>query len=92
MEDRPIETGAMSTILKTSLIKRGWGDAIELLDCLIRLENKKYKKWLKTKSTLDLRAACERFRNWSIYDQRKGPLPFDNDVYALDTIICNLKD
>jgi hypothetical protein len=72
------------TPLKTALLKAGWGDAIVLLDCLIKHEPAKLEKWVKSGSTVVLKDACWRFRTWSIYSHRLDPMPFDNDVYALD--------
>lgn len=74
------------TEIKTALIKRGWGEAIELLDCVAKHNPAGLAEWLRTKSTTYLMQICEPFRNWSIYGQRNTPLPFDNDVYALDAV------
>jgi hypothetical protein len=73
--------------IKKVLIARGDGDAIELLNCMATHNPEKTAKWLKTKSTLDLKEAANKFEGWSIYNHRTSPLPFFNDVAALDSAI-----
>lgn len=75
--------------IKSSLLAKGWGNAIELLNCIAKHKPEALAEWLKTKSTITLMQAAESFRNWSIYNQRSESLAFDNDVYALDAVICN---
>lgn len=76
--------------IKSVLISKGWGDAIELLNCMTAHNTEKTEKWLKTKSTLDLRDAAKKFEGWSIYSHRTSPLPFHNDVDALDAAIIKI--
>ena len=73
-----------TTPMKSHLLKRDWGEAIELLDCLTKHEPEGLGKWLKSGSTIQLRRPCERFRDWSIYQQRLDPMPFENDVQAIE--------
>lgn len=73
------------TQLKTALLRKGWGSALELVDVLYRERPWAFQEWLKTGRTQDLMAISERYRTWSIYSHRTDKLPFDNDVYAMDT-------
>jgi hypothetical protein len=80
-----------SNNIKSTLLARGWGDAITLLECLIKNDPSKFSSWLNSGSTIELRRSCERFRNWSIYSQRLDPMPFENDVSALDSVFLIVK-
>ena len=85
-----LERRHITTPLKTFLLKRGWGEAINLLDCLVRCNPDGFDEWARNKSTTYLRRICEPYKGWSIYHQRNDPLPFDNDVCALDTAVLHI--
>lgn len=78
------------TTIKSHLLKRDWGDAITLLEYVAKINPVGLSEWLKSKDTVILMEICEPFRNWSMYDQRLDPMPFDNDVLALDASISHL--
>lgn len=71
--------------LKSRLIKNGWGNAIELLNTFQRQSPLEFEAWKQSGSTVYLKTSCERFRNWSLYKHRTDPLPFENDVDAIDS-------
>lgn len=71
--------------LKSRLIKKGWGDAIELLNTFKRQSPLEFEEWKQSGSTVYLKQSCFRFRMWSMYNHRKDPLPFENDVDAIDS-------
>ncbi len=75
--------------IKSKLLAKGWGNAIELLDCIAKHKPDALAIWLKTKCTITLMQAAESFKDWSIYNQRPEALAFDNDIYALDAVICD---
>lgn len=78
-----------TTELKSILLNKGWGDAIVLVDFLAKNNPDGLCQWMKNQSTTFLMGICEPFRNWSYYrDVRIDPMPFDNDVYALDAAIA----
>ena len=85
-----LERRKITTPLKTFLLKKGWGEAIVLLDCLVRCNPDGFDEWVGNKSTIHLVRICERYRGWDIYNHRRDPLSHDNDVYALDTAILSL--
>ena len=74
----------ITTPLKSRLLQKGWGDAIMLLDDMLRVEPEKTQKWFNNGSTLDLRDAAERFRNFTRYKESDQAHAFINDVWALD--------
>jgi len=80
------------TEMKTALIRRGSGQAIELLDVTIRDKPDSLKAWLKKGSTVELRRLAAPYKTYSIYDQRKERLPFFNDVCAIDSVWLKLKN
>lgn len=77
--------------LKSRLIKKGWGEAIELFNCFEKHCPKEFEEWKKSGDTILLRDSCEKFRNWAIYNSRTGNLPFENDVYAIDACMAQME-
>ena len=60
------------------------------LDLLKALEDKKpveFSAYLKKGCTIELMEICESFRGTSLYSHRCDKLPFDNDVYAIDSAL-----
>ena len=69
--------------LKNRLIKRGWGDAIELLNLFQKHCPKEFEEWKKTGSHILIRDSCEQFKSWAMYRNQNRPLPFENDIEAI---------
>lgn len=83
----------LTTPVKTALLQSGWPDAIQLVEFVGKGNPEGFKKWCKNKSTLYLREICEPYRRSVYYrDTRRGePLPFENDVDAMDAVIGRLR-
>ena len=81
----------LTTAIKSLLLQKDWGEAITLLDFILRKNPEGFKRWVSTGSTIVLKEICEPFRKWSFYRDRLGPLPFENDVWALDAVITKAK-
>ena len=71
--------------LKSRLIKRGWGKAIELLNVFKKHCPEEFEEWKKSGSTVLLKQSCLKFKSWHIYKHRSDNLPFENDVDAIDS-------
>ncbi len=80
------------TQLKSLLIEKGWSEAIELLNDVIKHNPSGFARWVNTKCTIFLRSMCEPFRSRSYYRGQTRPLPFENDVSALDACIGKLSN
>lgn len=80
----------ITTQLKSLLTNKGWSAAIELLNDVVKHNPAGFAQWIADKSTLTLRSICEPFRSRSYYQGQSRPLPFDNDVDALDACINKL--
>ena len=75
--------------LKACLIRKGWGDAIELLDIIkdhdqVIYGSSDFTNWLRDGGTLKLMNIVRPYKGLPMYEKRTGPLPFDNDFAALD--------
>lgn len=69
--------------LKKRLIKKEWGQAIELLNLFKHHCPNEFEEWKKTGSHVLLRDSCQKFKSWAMYKNSIRHLPFENDVEAI---------
>ncbi len=79
------EMSAKTTLIKTVLIQKGWGDAIELLNVIQKNNKVSFDKWLHSGFTTLLMDMAEPYKAWAIYANRTDVLPFFNDICAIDS-------
>ena len=71
--------------LKTVLLTSNWANAIDLVAAMERHQANEFSLWLASGSTIKLREIAEHWRKSSLYWQRNDPLPFENDIQAIDS-------
>lgn len=73
--------------IRNTLVKR-WPKSLDLLKALEDKRGIEFACYLRSGSTTELMDICSSFKGSSLYGTRLDPLPFDNDVYAIDAARC----